>query len=207
MSSPNSALGLASLLGALSLAKVFFFSYVLLSSVMAFSAVFSFFRRQILFLHHSFLHRLCSLSHSHCRIARRRSGILGWLQDDSDDASHACCANPWKDTQGAMADQALPCLLYYLLLGLGGGMEITLRLEQVALYPQILCHYGCSFDLSYIFLLFESLLDMLDGIAIARFHGSFWYLLQFGYLSERQVVVTFHSYDFRLLLWNIFQQF
>jgi hypothetical protein len=51
--------------------------------------------------------------------------------DDSDDASHACCANPWKDTQGAMADQALPCLLYYLLLGLGGGMEITLRLEQL----------------------------------------------------------------------------
>lgn len=30
-----------------------------------------------------------------------------------------------------MADQALPCLLYYLLLGLGGGMEITLRLEQL----------------------------------------------------------------------------
>ncbi|CUP02809.1 Uncharacterised protein [Segatella copri] len=82
-------------------------------------------------MHHSFLHRLCSLSHSHCRFARRRSGILGWLQDDSDDASHACCANPWKDTQGAMADQALPCLLYYLLLGLGGGMEITLRLEQL----------------------------------------------------------------------------
>lgn len=53
MSSPNSALGLASLLGALSLAKVFFFSYVLLSSVMAFLLYFLF-CRQILFLHHSF---------------------------------------------------------------------------------------------------------------------------------------------------------
>lgn len=85
-------------------------------------------------------------------------------------------------------------------------MEITLRLEQL-LYILKSLSLWMFIDLSYTFLLSESLLDMLDGIAIARFHGSFWYLLQFGYLSERQVVVTFHSYDFRLLLWNIFQQF